>query len=70
LVALTPTPHEASWHDDAENELGGVHPIIQAEAASRLGLIQALDREDGVSLVSQKGGTISHCSGGSDGAAI
>jgi hypothetical protein len=44
LVALTPTPHEASWRDDAENELGGVHPIIHADTASRRGLTQVLCR--------------------------
>ncbi len=32
LVALTPTPHEASWHDDALNRAGGVHPITGAGA--------------------------------------
>jgi len=26
-VALTPTPHEASWHDDAVTKPGGVHSI-------------------------------------------
>jgi len=30
-VALTPTPHQASWHNDAENKPGGVHPIIGAD---------------------------------------
>jgi hypothetical protein len=34
LVALTPTPYEASWHDDADRS-GGVHPITGSDSQRR-----------------------------------
>ena len=40
---MTDASTPSDWHFDADTASGGVHPIIQAEAASRLGLIQVLD---------------------------
>ena len=34
LVALTLTPHDASWHDDADRS-GGVHPITGSDSHRR-----------------------------------
>jgi hypothetical protein len=34
LVALTFTPHDASWHDDADRS-GGVHPITGSDSQRR-----------------------------------
>src|SRR5688500_15241836 len=53
LVALTLTPHDASWHDDADRS-GGVHPITARDVRNArvraLALVLMSEKVD-VSLV-------------------